>query len=102
MATKEELRAGAEFGFIDYGVEAQERYQPMLLTNQGGDTVLDHLYDELQTTQGFTFAVAFVTEGGLIDIKSTLNDLANRGIRGRLITSNYLDFNQPKVFKELL
>lgn len=102
MATKEELRAGAEFGFIDDGVEAQERYQPMLLTNQGGDTVLDHLYDELQTTQGFTFAVAFVTEGGLIDIKSTLNDLANRGIRGRLITSNYLDFNQPKVFKELL
>lgn len=34
MATKEELRAGAEFGFIDDGVEAQERYQPMLLTNQ--------------------------------------------------------------------
>ena len=51
MATKAELRAGAEFGFIDDGVEAQERYQPMLLTNQGGDTVLDHLYDELQTTQ---------------------------------------------------
>lgn len=25
-----------------------------------------------------------------------------KGIRGRLITSNYLDFNQPKVFKELL
>ena len=38
----------------------------------------------------------------MIDIKSTLNDLAQKGIRGRLITSNYLDFNQPKVFKELL
>lgn len=102
MQTKDDLRAGIEFGFIDDSVEASGRYQPALLTNQGGDTILDHLTDELHTTKGFTFAVAFVTEGGLIDIKSTLNDLAQKGIRGRLITSNYLDFNQPKVFKELL
>lgn len=102
MSTKDDLRAGIEFGFIDDTVEASGRYQPALLTNQGGDTILDHLTDELHTTKGFTFAVAFVTEGGLIDIKSTLNDLARKDIRGRLITSNYLDFNQPKVFKELL
>lgn len=102
MSTKDDLRAGIEFGFIDDSVEASGRYQPALLTNQGGDTILDHLTGELHTTKGFTFAVAFVTEGGLIDIKSTLNDLAQKGIRGRLITSNYLDFNQPKVFKELL
>lgn len=57
MSIKDDLRAGIEFGFIDDSVEASGRYQPALLTNQGGDTILDHLTGELHTTKGFTFVV---------------------------------------------
>src|SRR5690606_20591813 len=34
-------------------------------------------------------------------LKSHLYDLKKRGVRGRILTSTFLNFNQPKVFKEL-
>lgn len=96
----------AKFGFIDKDIPenkaVRSQLQPQLLTNQQNDTVLDYLLQELKTSQSFTFAVAFVTESGLIDLKSTFLDLAKKGIRGKLLTSNYLNFNNPKVFRELL
>src|SRR5699024_5884766 len=39
---------------------------------------------------------------GLATLKSYLYDLHLRGIKGRILTSTFLNFNQPKVFKELL
>ena len=35
-------------------------------------------------------------------IKQALIDLKDKGIRGKIITSTYLGFNHPNVFKELL
>lgn len=35
-------------------------------------------------------------------LKTTLSDLAEKGIKGKIITSNYLYFNSPKMFNELL
>ncbi|MDR3189930.1 MAG: DEAD/DEAH box helicase [Lactobacillaceae bacterium] len=102
MNSIDEIRKGIEYGFIDNAVEAGEQYKPKLVTNQDGETVLDYLYSELDTAKSFIFAVAFVTEGGLVTLKSRLNDLNAIGIKGKLITSNYLNFNDPKVFKELL
>src|SRR5699024_12610405 len=60
------------------------------------------LQEELDTSETFTFSVAFVTESGLNTLKTHLFDLHQRGIKGRLITSNYLDFNSPDIFKALL
>lgn len=99
-----ELLEAAKYAFIDQSIEQniQVQLQPQLLTNQAGITVLDYLIEEMKTSESFTFAVAFVTESGLIDLKSTLYDMARRGIKGRLITSIYLNFNNPKVFRELL
>lgn len=44
----------------------------------------------------------FVTTSGLIDLKSIFSDLAKQNIQGRLITSTYLNFNEPKAFEDLL
>jgi HKD family nuclease len=46
--------------------------------------------------------VAFVTESGLVTLKSHFLDLNRKGIKGRILSSTFLNFNQPKVFKELL
>ena len=34
--------------------------------------------------------------------KTIFNDLNHKGIKGKLITSNYLGFNTPKMYRELL
>lgn len=101
MNTNEEIVKGLHFGFIDSSTQALDRYQPALVTNHNG-TVLDTLEEELRSAKSFTIAVAFVTLGGLLDLKSTLADIAAHGVKGRLITSTYLSFNHPDVFDDLL
>jgi len=101
MNTDDEITKGLNFGFINNSTQALDRYQPALVTNHNG-TVLDTLEEELRDTKSFTIAVAFVTLGGLLDLKSTLADIAKHGIKGRLITSTYLGFNNPDVFEDLL
>ncbi|RKP50149.1 DUF3427 domain-containing protein [Cohnella endophytica] len=80
------------------------KYSPQLLINNPAtkETVLSTVTEELLHCQTFMFIVAFVTESGLATLKSYLLDLKRKGIGGRLLTSTYLNFNNPKVFKELL
>ncbi|ANZ61098.1 DEAD/DEAH box helicase [Secundilactobacillus paracollinoides] len=102
MSTEDEIAKAVNFGFINNQTESLEIYQPTLVTNSHENTVLDALEDELRTATSFTIAVAFVTCGGLIDLKTILADLADHNVHGRLITSTYLNFNKPEVFEDLL
>ncbi|PZL75683.1 DUF3427 domain-containing protein [Enterococcus plantarum] len=100
----ENFKSALEHSFIDQSKETNELYKAKLLVNpdEMGRMVLNDLVDELATCTEFFFAVAFITESGLLAIKTVLSDLAKKNIRGRIITSNYLYFNSPKMFKELL
>lgn len=100
--TTTDIKKAVQHGFIDQRIDAHDEHLPKLLTNQKQETILNHLQFELNTALSFTFAVAFITEGGLMTLKTQLADLAERGIRGRIITSNYLNFNTPKSFYELM
>lgn len=90
--------------FIDKRQQGHIPYDPELIINQPDQNVflLNTLQEELDTSKSFTFSVAFVTESGLNTLKTHLYDLNQRGIKGRLITSNYLNFNSPDVFRALL
>lgn len=46
--------------------------------------------------------MAFLTQGGLAALKTQLADLHDRGIKGKILTSIYLAFNQPAVFEDLI
>ena len=50
----------------------------------------------------FEFSVAFISESGLAVLKQILLNLKEKGVKGRIITSTYLGFNAPKMFKQLL
>lgn len=89
-------------GFIDKHKPVSAQYKPKLLTNKAHENVLSTLQQELKTCRTFIFSVAFITEGGLATLKTTLLDLQQKGIKGRILTSTFLSFNQPKMFKELL
>lgn len=98
------LNDSLSWGFINHEQESLDQYKPKLLVNnqETGDHVLTPLLEELQQCRTFTFSVAFITESGLAVLKSQLADLHARGIRGKILTSNYLNFNHPKIFRELL
>ncbi|KKB41757.1 DUF3427 domain-containing protein [Bacillus thermotolerans] len=97
------LEASLHKGFIDQSGKAG-RYKPKLLVNnmQSSENVLTPLVQELDQCRSFLFSVAFITESGLATLKSHLLDLKRKGIKGKILTSTFLYFNQPKVFRELM
>ena len=75
-----------------------------LLTNnyKQGIKISHELISQLNSCDTFYFSIAFINKSGLAVIKQALIDLKDKGIRGKIITSTYLGFNHPNVFKELL
>ncbi|MFD2209503.1 DUF3427 domain-containing protein [Virgibacillus halophilus] len=98
------LKDSLHNGFIDHTYSNQKSFNPQLLVNNYHEntTVLQALLEELEVCNGFIFSVAFITESGLAMFKTHLFDLARKGIKGRILTSTFLQFNSPKAFKELL
>lgn len=98
------LEASLHKGFIDQKYSQSASYKPKLLVNntKKNESVLTTLLEELESSVSFIFSVAFITESGLATLKSHLYDLNRKGIKGRILTSTFLNFNQPKVFRELM
>ncbi|HEM5484859.1 DEAD/DEAH box helicase [Streptococcus suis] len=101
---QDHLLHSLQYGFIDREIFQDGVYSPKILIN---DTethryVLNDIQEELSKAKSFAFSVAFITQSGLALIKSQLSDLADEGVRGRILISPYLDFNDPIAMKELL
>jgi superfamily II DNA or RNA helicase/HKD family nuclease len=101
---QDNLLHSLQYGFIDREVFQEGIYAPKILINDVTTHryVLNDLQEELSRSKSFSFSVAFITQSGLALIKSQLSDLADDGIRGRILISPYLDFNDPVAMKELL
>lgn len=97
------LEKSLKKAFINQLIEGSI-YDPKLVINQPSkkEYVLDLLQEELDQCHEFFFSVAFITQDGLNGLKSHLADLESRGIKGRILTSTYLQFNQPFVFESLM
>lgn len=67
-----------------------------------GFNLLTELQTELDNCKEFYFAVAFITQSGLICLKEILNKLNDKNITGYILTTDYLYFTQPKALKELM
>lgn len=100
--SRDSLQQALERGFINKDSEATLHYRPQLLLNNNDQQVLPTILQELNTCQEFFISVAFITESGLAMLKTALHELLLKGIKGRIITSTYLNFNKPKIFKELM
>lgn len=100
----ENLQGSLYKGFINQNELKPGNFKPQLLINNAkrNENVLTTILEELDKSQSFLFSVAFITESGLATLKAKLLDLHQKGIRGRILTSTFLNFNQPKVFSELM
>lgn len=89
-------------GLYDSSYPGHELYGPKLLVNNAEENIWLTLKQELQTCKSFTWAVAFITQDMLVPFKVVMADLAKKKVSGTLITGDYLAFNDPQVFDELL
>lgn len=101
---KEELSKSLQTGFIDRFVHSNKDYRPQLLVNDKsvGKKVLSTIIQELHKCDEFWFAVAFATNSGIAALFNTFIELERKGIKGRLMVSQYLNFTQPEALKRIL
>ena len=91
-------------GFIDKSLPSYKEYLPQLLVNDKseGKKVLTTIIQELNNCQEFWFSVAFITKSGIATLIETIINLQKRGIKGKILVSQYLNFTQPEALKTLL
>lgn len=93
-----------ESSFIGSKQEPDDRYSPRILGNDdtASANVLATLKSEMRDCVSFAFSVAFVTSSGMQVLAAILADLRERNIPGRVLTSTYLNFNDPDALRKLL
>lgn len=97
------LRSGFETAYIDGTAVSNESLRPQFISNNNkeGKKVISSIEDELLACDEFRISVAFITLGGITPLLQTLKELENRGIPGQILTTNYLNFSEPKALDKL-
>lgn len=93
------LSGDVAFGFLDVKKQSRRHHHPRVVLNADGNTVLRILREELARCDEFVFSVAFVTPNAIAMLKQ---ELVEFGGQGTIVTSDYLRFNSPSAFSELL
>ena len=91
-------------GFVDENHTSLNDYRPSILTNDPitNEKVLSSILEELRTCESFFLSVAFITSGGVASILGTLMDLEEKGVKGKILVSEYLNFTEPEALRKLL
>ncbi len=98
-----ELRSGFETAYIDGAIASNLAYKSQFISNnyKQGKKVLSSIEDELMVCDQFQISVAFITMGGITPLLQTLKELERKGIKGEVLTTNYLNFSEPKALEKL-
>lgn len=92
---------GARTAFIDENYISQNDYKPQLVMNTKSHQVLTTIKEELQKCDEFLISVAFITSSGITPLLEDLRELEIKGIKGKIITTDYLNFSEPDALKKL-
>ncbi|HKL86333.1 MAG TPA: DUF3427 domain-containing protein [Treponemataceae bacterium] len=89
---------------VDYSIQSEPAFRPQLIKNdyKNHEKVLTSLLLELRTCEEFYFSVAFITSSGLSTLLNTFKELRDHKIKGKILTTNYLTFTDPKALEKLL
>lgn len=86
---------------LNENIESNLNYQHKLLSNKN-EKIIGTLRKELEECDEFIISVAFITESGVTMILEQLRSLTERGVKGKILTGDYLTFTQPKGLKKLM
>ena len=100
---KQQLQRGFDTAFLDYTLQSNLAYRPEFVSNDTlqGKRVLSSIEQELVNCEEFFISVAFITLGGLTPLLQTLKELEKKGIKGKILTTDYLGFNDPAALEKL-
>ena len=100
----DELSKSLQTGFVDKESISEKLYQPTLLVNKKNppQKVLSTILEELRYCDEFYISVAFVTTSGIATLINTFKELENKGVKGKVVVSQYLNFTQPEALRKLL
>lgn len=99
----ERMTEGFKTAYID-GTEVSDLlYKPTFVSNNPdeGKKVISTIEDELERCDKFQISVAFITMNGVEPLLQTLKKLENRKVPGEILTTNYLNFSEPKALEKL-
>lgn len=101
---KDSLLESLRSCFISRQSDFDSPILPALLVNDPftGRKILTALEEELSTCDAFDFSIAFINDSGLASIMHRLEYLSRHNIRGRILTTNYLNFTSPGSLSKLL
>ena len=98
-----ELKSGLSAAYINGSVAANLAYKPTFVSNnpEDGKKVISSVEDELLRCDQFQISVAFITMGGVTPLLQTLKELEKKGVKGQILTTNYLNFSEPRALEKL-
>ncbi len=98
-----QLNQGLATAFINQNISSNLVYKPQFVSNnyREGRKVISSIEDELLSCDGFAISVAFITMGGITPLLQTFRELEQRGIPGKILTTDYLMFSEPKALRIL-
>ena len=104
MIIRDQLAKALNTGFFDINEMSLMEYRPQLLLNdfKKGQKVLTSIVHELNNCNEFFFSVAFVTNSGVAALINVLKELETKGVKGKIVASQYQNFTEPKALERLI
>lgn len=101
------IEIGVRNSFVEYESPKEAVYLSGLITNENksNNFVLDsfgsELCREIQTCEEFWFSVAFITSDGVEAITEALANAKQKGIKGKILTTDYEVFTSPEALDNI-
>lgn len=103
QATASLIMKGATNGLIDSRIDSYPDFTPRLVVNnfESRRKIISDIEYELAHCSSFSFCVAFITLGGIAPLLPIFKTLESRGVKGRILTTDYLSFSEPEALRKL-
>ena len=98
---QDEILNGAKTAFINQFNASNSDFTPKLVYNGADNKVINSIIDELKNCDEFIMSSAFITMGGLMHLLEEFKRLEANNIKGKILTTDYLYFTEPKALRKL-
>ena len=101
MNIEEDILNGARTAFIDESYKSSPDFKPKLLFNSKESKVRNEIIDQLRGCDEFIISTAFINLSGITPLLEELKILEKKNVKGKILTTDYLSFTEPKALKKL-
>lgn len=98
-----EIQQGFTTAFINADAASNLAYKPQFVSNnyKEGRKVLSSIEEELLNCEEFSISVAFINLNGITPLLQILKELEVKGVHGRILTTDYQAFTEPRALDKL-